>query len=512
MRELTLVYSKAFTKTPGQNSVAFQAPQAPVNRWRVRIPQQGVKVNIQPLVAATEPPPAAAEPPAEETVLMAFVGAAETLRIEWTPKTEGATGLAALAMVQTEQQVTIDEGVVRTRTALTYKISRAELAELTIETPADHRVLNVFDPNVREWTVETKDDRNRIRVQLYEPARDTQHVTIELERFSDDLTAGDVQVPVVQALNVGRQQGIVVVDVSASLRAEVTKRSGLLQLDTSELPSGLAGGSWDFSYRYASLPFDLVLALEKVKPEIRTRELVEAYLEPEQLTLDLLAIYEIARAGVFQLELTIPPGFDVRRVEGAAAAGSQPVAVDTYHRQGEGESRLVVNLSSKAIGCVGQFVELQRRLEDPNLVSPTGQSSSIPLPLARVAPEGIEQSTGRLIVYAPESLRVNPSQQQGVLSISVAEALEGSESTRKGRFPTTREVLAYAYTTEPVDLALNVERRKPYITCRQLLVSRVEAEALVGKAEASYSRQSRTVPVVRGFHGWSEQGTQKGLL
>jgi len=190
-------------------------------------------------------------------------------------------------MVQTQQHVTIDEGVVRTRTQLTYKISRAELTGLTIETPADHRVLNVFDPNVREWTVEPQEGRNRIRIQLYQPARETQQVTVELEKFSDDLPREGIQVPMVQAMDVGRQQGIVVVGVSEALRAEVTGRSGLFQLDASELPAALADAKPDFSYRYASLPFELSLAVEQVQPEIRTRELVEAYLEPERLTLNL---------------------------------------------------------------------------------------------------------------------------------------------------------------------------------------------------------------------------------
>ena len=53
---LALEYAKAISKMPGQNSVSFQAPQAPVSRWRVRIPQAGVKVNLQPLIAATEVP------------------------------------------------------------------------------------------------------------------------------------------------------------------------------------------------------------------------------------------------------------------------------------------------------------------------------------------------------------------------------------------------------------------------------------------------------------------------
>ena len=92
--------------------------------------------------------------PADETVILAFVGAAPTVRIEWTPKAEGATGLTALASVQAEQQVWIQEGITRSRTNLAYAISRAELNQLAIEVPADYKVVNVFDPNVRQWSVE----------------------------------------------------------------------------------------------------------------------------------------------------------------------------------------------------------------------------------------------------------------------------------------------------------------------------------------------------------------------
>ena len=43
--ELVLEYARAIRRSPGQNSVSFQAPQATVSRWKVRIPQAGVKVN-----------------------------------------------------------------------------------------------------------------------------------------------------------------------------------------------------------------------------------------------------------------------------------------------------------------------------------------------------------------------------------------------------------------------------------------------------------------------------------
>ena len=39
--------------------------------------------------------------------LLAFVGAAPEVKVDWTPKSEGATGLEALATAQAQQEVTL---------------------------------------------------------------------------------------------------------------------------------------------------------------------------------------------------------------------------------------------------------------------------------------------------------------------------------------------------------------------------------------------------------------------
>ena len=242
--ELNLEYARAISRMPGQNSVSFQAPQAPVSRWRIVIPQAGVKVNLFPLIAATEVP-AEAKPEAatgkkpDETVVLAFVGAAPLVRIDWTPKAEGATGLAAMASVQTEQQLWLSEGVVRTRATLNYSISRAELGQLVIDVPADQKVVNVFDANVRQWSVEPVEGRQRITAELFEPAKASQQVIVELEKFAAEKAKDTVAAPVVKAVGVGRQQGVIVVQVAESLRAEAAKTSGLLQVDAGELPAAL---------------------------------------------------------------------------------------------------------------------------------------------------------------------------------------------------------------------------------------------------------------------------------
>ncbi|MDZ4852436.1 MAG: hypothetical protein SGI77_24370 [Pirellulaceae bacterium] len=498
---LKITYARAFEKTPGENAVTFEAPQAPVNRWKIRIPQAGVKVNVSPMIAATEDTGDTIEstddtpsvgdsnkkgkqrPAKDETVLLAFVGSAPEVAIRWTPKAEGATGMAALVSVQTQQEVLVSEGAMRTRVGLTYSISRSQLTQMQIDVPLDHKVVNVFDPNVRKWDV-TKEKSNsvevqRISVELFEPADATQRIAVELEKFLDSSHLESLSVATVRAVEVGRQQGIVVVQVDPALRAESTTRNGLLQIDAAELPTGLANQTWTFAYRYAAVPFELTMSIEKINPRINVEQLVECYLEPEQISLDVMAIYSIEQAGVFQLELDLPEGYQLLQVKGRIMTDVQAAAVDSFHTEGDNPQRLIVNLARKAIGKNGLYIQLQKRLNDPNLRSPTGTSASIPLSFPEAKQDYLNQFSGKFIVYAPESLRLTPSSTTGMRAIGFSEAFTLIPTCRDGRFESTRPTLAYAFTDQPKELELSVERRSPYVTAQQTMVTRVDSGVVV---------------------------------
>ena len=465
--ELKIEFAKAYTKAPGRNSVSLASPMAPVSRWDVRIPEAGVKVNIHPLLAATEAPATSA---AKETRVLAFVGATPTVRLEWTPKTEGAKGLEALVSVEVQQQVRIEEGVSHTHAELTYAVSRASLSELTVEVPADQKVVNVYDPNVREWSVAAAGKVQLLTAQLFEPAKKTQQLLVELQKFGQ---AAELDVPVVKAAGVGRQQGLVLVRAAPGLRVEAGKRQGLLQVDASKLPTKLARTKWQFSYRYAALPFELSLKVEKIQPRILVDALAEVHLQPESLTVDFLALYDVQRVGVFQFALAIPAGYEVRRVRGLAVAGAKAVDVDKHHFEAGNPGRLVVNLARQAKGRVGLDIQLHRALNEPDLRSPTGKAAGLDLAVPRADAAAVTRENGRLVVYAPESLRLNVGASEGLRAISHAEAVGQRRSTlQSGR---ERPVLAFAYAQEPLALALTAERRKPQITARQLLEARIES-------------------------------------
>lgn len=514
--ELVLQYSKAFSKQPGTNRVEFAAPQAPINRWQIKIPEPGVKVNVQPNISTTDaaaetidvqgdrPDQPLAANAGKETLVQAFVGAAQLVKLEWTAKAEGASGLAALVTVQARQELVIDEGIVRTRTNLSYDIQRAEVTQLTVDLPSDHNVVNVFDPNVQKWEKKIEGPIQTLTITLFQPTRGSQNVLVELEKFAGDkempqeLTSAEIRAPVVRAVqagtsenmsNIGRQQGVVVVQLGNSLRGEITSRTGLLQIDAAELPSALAKQSWTFAYRYAALPFDLLLNIEKLQPHVEVEELVEVYLEPNQITADLLSVLNIQRAGIFQVELEVPEGYGIRAVRGRDATGSSAFQVDSFHLEeveyvpnpaepevkAKRKTKLVVNLARRAIGKVALWVELVKQLEDPNLLVPANEASTINLPFPRVQPARVARSAGRLLVYAPESLRINPKETRGLRPISPSEALQNVKSARDGRFAQLREIVAFGYMQEPASLIIEVQRRKPYIEVRELLSVHIES-------------------------------------
>jgi len=520
--QLTIEYAKAFSRAPGQNQVAFEAPQSSVNRWTIRIPEPGVEVNVHPLIAATEVSPVVApaadavgsdgdeatdgeeqqadpngeDPPQEqpatvqetsfalqppvapgpnETVLLAFFGVTPTVRIDWTPKSEGAAGLTALATVQASQTVTIDEGAMRTRAQLVYQISRAELTQLELLVPADQKVAGVFDPNVRQWEVAIEEDKQRITIQLFEPAAVTQRIAVELEKFDTSLMADNAEsIPSVEALNVSQQQGTVLIRLDDVLRGEVALRRGLLQIDIAELSGNSGNAQWDFAYRYSSLPFELELQLEKVEPRITTTELVEVYLEPEQLTLDLFAKYQIERAGVFQLQLLVPEDYEIRQIRGQEGAGAAGVSVDNYHRSEEDPRQVTVFLSRRAFGIVGLMVELEKQLDDPNLLTPTGTASDYVVDFPRVNPASIESTNGRLVIYAPKSLEVLPGEYEGGRLLSFTEALADMYSLRGSRFANVENKLSFGFSSDPFTPGLSALRLPPQITVAQRLVVDVQ--------------------------------------
>ena len=111
----------SFTFVRLQSIKLFQSPQAPVNRWTIRTGQKDIDVKIEPMIASSKKNDEDEDADGDE--ILAFVGAAPEVKIAWTPKAEGASGLAALISADTQTQFRIDPGVARTSATVTLNIA-----------------------------------------------------------------------------------------------------------------------------------------------------------------------------------------------------------------------------------------------------------------------------------------------------------------------------------------------------------------------------------------------------
>ncbi len=533
-RQLVLVleYATPYRRSPGRNEVAFHPPAAPIHRWRIEVPEAGAEITVQPDVAVrplteeewlesstgndesesngtddaadgSDEGTEAGSATTERTAVEAFVGGADLVGFSWTAKAEGAAGLTALVTAQSRQEMTIDEGVVRTRVEVAYDISRADVSRLTLEVPGDHDIVNVFDPNVQRWEKRSVDGVQRIDVSLFQPTRGNQSLVIELEQFTGGremmvaMVQAELQAAMIRAIEagndetmvpVGRQQGIVVVKIAPSLRSEVFDRSGLVQIDASQLPAPLDRQTWDHAYRFAAVPYALGLRVEKLLPEIATQELVELLVTPDALQTRTTVLFDVTRAGIFQVEFDVPEGVRIDGVEGIAVPGGEGAAIESHELRpapADGSpATLTVRLARQHLGRFGLQVRTRRDASDPNLQRPTGTASEIGMSFPRVATRTTLRSRGRLIVSAPGSLRFEPRRSTGVRP--AVQETDSFEVPRTGPMAGDAvDVGQWAFGRDPVDLAYAVQRRRPYVTLREFRA--VEVTSGVAKYSADLS-------------------------
>jgi len=453
--------------------------------------------------------------PNSELTFLAFAGSAPTVQIGWTPKAEGAAGLEALANVQLQQRTTIEEGLVRSRVLLNYAISRAELDKLTIEVPDDQKIVAVTDDNVRAWKISQGNKTQIIQVELFEPAKTRQNLSIDLEKFLQPSSKFSLSIPRIQAIGVGRQQGILAIEAAAGLAIEPKTAAGLIQIDPAELPPTLKIKDGGFTYRFSAAVYELALNIETEQPRIFAKTQTNITLaENGTYTALMTNVYQIERQGIFQLFYDIPEEYKVVRVKSELATRNVEAnknnsaltpSIDGFQvfdlPKQEGKppmKRLTVNLSGKALGTFGVSVTLLQSAESKAQsaenksqnagADPTNNSElripnyELKLLAPMVAPDGIEQREGILILSAPESLRVTPTGFSGMQNVSFDD-LAGKWLT-----PTeNRGLFAYVFAEEIPELSLQITRRTPQVTVQQLLAAKIDDGVVRFEAAISYN-------------------------
>ncbi|MDR1483761.1 MAG: hypothetical protein LBT09_02940 [Planctomycetaceae bacterium] len=500
--KLNLQFAKGIAKSPGQNSVSFLIPQTPLSRWTVIIPESDVKINFTPSVAAATDKK---EKNPKQTVLHAFVGTVPEIQIAWTPKAEGATGLEALISTQILQQTTIDEGIYRTTVECEYTISRASIANLAIKIPADQKVVRVIDSNIKKWEVESKDNVQIIKIDLFEPAKEKQLVRFELEKLfdfkeqqnSNDKSKNSVKlnIPEIAAIGAGRQQGVLITRSTNELSCETINSTGLLRMDFTELPQQLQRTKWDAAFRITSATYNLEVAVNKVKPRITVTSQAIVRLNNHHLKLENALLFNIEQAGLFQLKLHVPTTFKDYAVHAFNTTSFVSAQIDSFHIEaikGNDKFKLMtIALSKKAFGKV--ILQISGYQHNENIINKkTGEIFDLSVQLPTVPPEFAEQFTGKLLLQVNDAFRINPIEPEGIQPVSIQQITE-----KDWLMSTSQARSGFLFLQDTVAFKIQAEKRKPQLTLKKLHHVRVESGAVKHNITINYEVQFSELNSIR---------------
>jgi hypothetical protein len=491
---LALHFAKGILKSPGQNSVTFKIPQTPLSRWTVIIPEPDVKINFTPSTAAATDKN---DNNTKQTVLHAFVGTVPEIQIAWTPKAEGATGLEALVSTQITQQTTIDEGIYRTTADFEYSISRASIASLAINIPADQKVVRVIDSNIKKWEVELKDNIQTIKIDLFEPAKERQLVRFELEKLFDfkeqqnsndkSKTSVKLSIPELVAVGTGRQQGILTIRTINELSCETTNTTGLLRMDFTELPQSLQQIKWESAFRISSSSYNLEVNVNKVKPRITVSSQAIINLGNHHLYLSNSLFFNIEQAGLFQLKLHVPTTFKNYRVTSFSGNNYNSAQIDSFHIdpiKGNDKFQLMtIALSKKAIGKVALQIS-GYHYSDKISNAKTGEVFVLPAQLPTMPPEFADQFSGKLLLQVDDAFRINPIETEGIQPVSVQQIVE-----KDWLLSRMQARSGFLFLQDIVTFKIQAEKRKPQLTVKEVHHVRVESGNIKHNVKINYDIQ-----------------------
>lgn len=427
-----LRFSVPVTQEPGRHFLEFGIPRAAISRLELTIPEPEVRVEVKPLLAATQSIPGPGQ-----TQVLAFLGNSDSVRVQWTPPpgrtTDGGAVLSARQSIRTH----LGERILRVHSQIDLQVLRGEVDTFRVTLPANTRLLSLDGENIREWNPVGD---TAVDVTLHAPVKDDYRLSLACERILE-ATPESLELPFPRVEGVLRESGWFVLGHDPGLILRTTASRGLSQVDPVEIPKELQS-SLGLGFRYLAQPLSLALAIEKIVPEVRGGSTSVVVLGREEDQWLGWIDFSITKAGLFRLAFRVPAGWDVDRV-------GNPGQIDEY-QSAEDAGRLTITVTSKS-SVMGGF-RLPFRL--------VREGSARPGELTLSPPEIIDavQDRGLLGVSAPRSLEVVTIERDALLDADVDElfrsGIMGQVSSEAG-IPR-----AYRYRKLPATAKLRLENKK----------------------------------------------------
>jgi hypothetical protein len=356
---------------------------------------------------------------------------------------------------------------VRAVTTVNYQIKDAGVFRFRIRLGPDVRLADLDGPDINNWSLTDQilcvDLRSKAERQY------TLQLTTEKPMQGERL-----DIPRLELLDVQRERGYIAIEALSGANVKPALAEGITQINLRDLPEAMPDRqAANLAYRYIRHPYRLEVDISSVQSEIVAAAETLVDIESAVTRVDYVVTYDIRKAGVFTLRLSVPQEFQVLTLEGAGID-------DWKHDRDAGTIEVV--LLSKTEGAYALRMSGEMRTE-----AVPGK----PVALPNIQCLDVRRETGYVAVRAEEGMRLLPSE-VGAESIREIDVKELPQRLQRNGV-----TLAYKYFLQPWKTAVQVESVEPYVTAEVFnFISLGEAYLQAG-ATVKYFVQYAGIQTVR---------------
>jgi len=267
-----------------------------------------------------------------------FLGADRMLAIRWQSKAAEVTR-KSLVTVDTAASALITPTVIKFTTALRYEILQAAVPRLTVALPASHALTRIQGDQIRDWQVKPDGERQVLTIEFIKPVEKGCNVTLFSEQTVETTPLAATLVPP-QPLEVERESGSFTLSADDTT-VEIDSAPGLRQVNA---PSGALA-----SYRFNGRPVSIQARVQRIAPVLKLADRATARLEETRLLVSHALNLTVEKAGIYALDLAVPPGFVVSEVKGEG--------IDDWKAT---DGKLKISFASRVLGARKLDVQLEQ--------------------------------------------------------------------------------------------------------------------------------------------------------
>jgi hypothetical protein len=443
LHTIRLSFLSAVSYPDGVPSTGFDIPGVPISKFELTLPGEKL-VQVVPLANVET------ETIKTDTKVTFYIPMSETVALTWMEAIPEYVAIENRSTAVVYHALHAAEGVLYGQAAIHYEITRGEANSLQFSIPVSAQVNSITSASgaIVDWTLlesDEKDTLNRIQVFLNRAIKGEFVLDVNFEQLLEEGQL-DINVPMLRALDVIRQKGMLVLLSGSDLALAPEKHTDMSEVGENQLPAFFRNQlEQTVSHTYKYHADSAQLLVNTVTPERQQGKFnaqIDSLISIGEVTLrgQVSAGIDVKSGVLRDLQLVLPSGINILGVSGPSIRTHQVSAMDDHQQ---------VNIEFT------QEMDGQFRIElnyERIMLDGTAETS---VPRIEVAEADVEH--GRIAIEALSALEVQAK------LVEQLSTLEINELPRQLVLKTTNPILlAYRYvkTEKPFTLDLSIIRHE----------------------------------------------------